>query len=163
MPLSPRSNIKIQQIARMRVAGIKDVVIASHLGYSTSGLARILKLPDYQELEEAILSGVISKMDESLAGRSEAMHEEFAVGVPLAMRALLDAARQRKDVKASISAAAEILERDPKRTFSKRKEDQPFDRSELNLPEAILATTERIGDEVANRMGQAIGGGGKPN
>lgn len=163
MPLSPRSNIKIQQIARMRVAGIKDTAIASHLGYSTSGLARILKLPDYVEVQEAILNGVISKMDESLAGRSEAMHEEFAIGVPLAMRALLDAAKQRKDVKASISAAAEILERDPKRTFSKRKEDQPFSPNELNLPPAILSSTETIGDNVANRMGNVVSGKGKPN
>jgi hypothetical protein len=118
-------DIRIPQIARMRVAGLKDAVIAATVGLSPPGLARILALPEYKEVEDSILQGTISKMDLALAGRADLCRQEFKVGVPMAMRTLLDTVQQRRDLRASLKAAEEILDRDPDRTFVKVSKVEP--------------------------------------
>jgi hypothetical protein len=114
-----RTQIKLEQIARMRIAGIKDVRIAQILGLSTPGLARILTTPEYIDLEASLLEGHLSQMDEALAGRVKEMKQVYAVGVPAAIRTMLEGVTQRRDLKAALFAAKEILDRDPERTFVK--------------------------------------------
>lgn len=114
-------SIKIPQIARWRLAGIKDTTIGQMLGMSSGGLARLLATEEYKEYEAALLNGHLSKMDEALAGRVNLIQKEFSAGVPAAVRCLLDTVTQRKDLKASLEAAKEILDRDPDRTLVKNK------------------------------------------
>lgn len=151
MPASTRLQIKMQQIARMRVTGIKDVVIASTLQLSNSGLQRILRLPDYIELEEAILNGHLSKMDETMSQNLHAMKTEMSYAVPLALRTLVDACAQKRELRTAIAAAAEILDRDPKRTFAKgRVGDGPNTGS--GVPAELLASVNAEGDGVAKEF-----------
>jgi hypothetical protein len=103
----------------MRVAGIRDNIIAAKLGMTQSGLSRIVALPEYQELEEAVLMGTVSKMDQALAGRADAMKEYLRQGVPVALRALVETVSQTKDLRARLSAASELLDRDPDKNFVK--------------------------------------------
>lgn len=117
--MTPRVKIIIEQLARMRVAGIRDNVIAAKLGMSQGGLSRILALPEYQDCEAAVLSGTVSKMDAALAGRADALNQYFKQGVPVALRALVESVTQSRDLRARISAASEILDRDPDRQFAK--------------------------------------------
>lgn len=117
--MTPRVKIAIQQIARMRIAGIRDGVIAAKLGMSQSGLSRILALQEYRDEEDAALHGTISKMDEALAGRAEDLKNYARQGIPVALRALVEAVTQQKDLRARISAASELLDRDPDRNFVK--------------------------------------------
>src|ERR1700722_16529501 len=117
--MTPKVRILIQQIARFRVAGIRDGVVAAKLNISQSGFSRIISLPEYKDEEEAVLHGTVSKMDEALAGRADALKEYAKQSVPVALRALLEAATQQRDLRARISAASEILDRDPERTFAK--------------------------------------------
>jgi len=117
-------NLKIPQIARWRLAGIKDTKIQELLGMSGGGLARILATQEYQEYEAALLNGHLSAMDKALAGKVSLIHKEFQAAVPAACRALVDAVTQRKDLKASLEAAKEILDRDPSRTLPKNKGDE---------------------------------------
>jgi hypothetical protein len=117
--MTPRVKIIIEQLARLRVSGIKDNVIAAQLGMTQSGLSRILALPEYQDVEAAVLQGTVSKMDAALAGRSDAMKEYFKQGVPVALRALVETVTQNRDLRARLSAAAEILDRDPDKQFVK--------------------------------------------
>lgn len=119
--MTPKVKIAMEQLARMRIAGIRDGVIAAKLGYTQAGLSRILALPEYQELEEAILTGVVSKMDEALSGNVKAMTKYFENTVPVALRTLFETVTQRRDLRAAMSAATEILDRDPQGTFSKKK------------------------------------------
>lgn len=119
--VSPKVRMAIEQIARLRVAGIKDNIIAIRMGYSTAGLSRILALPEYQDFEEAVFQGHISKMDEALAGKLDDMKKYFETAVPQALSTLFETCRQRRDLRAAMSAAAEILDRDPEGTFSKKK------------------------------------------
>jgi hypothetical protein len=116
---SPRVKILIEQIARYRVSGIKDVVIAAKIGMSNSGLSRILALPEYKEVEDAVLHGVVSKMDSAMAGKTEVLKDYCRQGVPVALRALLEACTQSRDLRARISAASELLDRDPDKNFVK--------------------------------------------
>lgn len=117
--MNARVQIKIEQIARYRVMGVHDGVIAAKLGMTQSGLSRILALPEYKELEAAVLAGQVTKMDQALAGKIEPLKEYARQGVPLALRALVEAATQQRDLRARISAASELLDRDPDKTFVK--------------------------------------------
>jgi hypothetical protein len=119
--MTPKVKIAIEQIARMRVAGIRDGIIAVRMGLSQAGLSRIVALDEYREYEESVLQGLTSKMDEALAGKVKEMEAYFAQGVPVALSTLLETCRQRRDLRAAMSAATEILDRDPKGTFSKKR------------------------------------------
>lgn len=148
--MTPKVKILIEQIARLRVGGIRDGVIAAKLNISQSGLSRIVALPDYQDVEQAVLHGTVSKMDEALAGRADALKEYAKQGVPVALRALLEAATQQRDLRARIAAASEILDRDPDRLFAKGQvrasEDAPA------ISEAALKAL----DGVADKAGEAV-------
>lgn len=150
MALKPKSWLKIEQIARMRVYGISNTKICQLLGYSMGGLARLITLPEYLDTEKSILLGVTGQMDTALAGRSDEMKRTFAVGVPLAMRTLLEICGQRRDLRSANSAAQEILDRDPENTFSKKRETgiSPFQ----TVPDGILNNATAEGDLAAARM-----------
>lgn len=86
-------------------------------------------------------------MDEALAGRADALKEYAKQGVPVALRALLEAATQQRDLRARISAASEILDRDPERLFAKGQV-----RLEDNAPavsEAALKALDEVADKTA--------------
>lgn len=142
--------LKIEQIARLRVSGMKDWRIAEMMGMSVPGLSRILALSAYKEAEEAVLANTLTKMDEALAGKADEIRKMYQVGVPVAMRALLDAAIQRRDVRASITAASEILDRDPDRTFPKTKGENQGDMPSTYNQEAVAAALKDA-DAVAAR------------
>ena len=145
--MTPKVKILIEQIARLRVGGIRDNTIAAKLNISQSGFSRIIALPDYKDVEEAVLHGTISKMDEALAGRADALKEYAKQGVPVALRALLEAATQQRDLRARISAASEILDRDPDRLFAKGQvrasEDAPA------ISEIALKALDEVADKAA--------------
>lgn len=140
--------MRIYQIARMRVSGITDSKIAETFGLGLAGLQYILKTSEYREEEEAVLHGHISKIDEAMAGNAEALRKEARIGVPVAMKALLDAAMQRKDLKSSIAAAKELLDRDPDRTLPKEHSDEI---SVETLPDEVI--NQAVG--VANKVAQS--------
>jgi DNA-binding transcriptional MerR regulator len=140
-----KTNIKIPQVCRWRMAGIKDTKIAELLNMTQSGLAQILASQEYKDYEESYLQGHLSKMDEALAGKISEIRKNFQPLVPAAMRALVDAVTQRKDLKASLEAAKEILDRDPDRTLNKNKESQQAE----TIPEEVLNQAVTAGNEIA--------------
>lgn len=146
--MTPKVHILIQQIARFRVAGIRDGVIAAKLNISQSGLSRILSLPDYKDEEQAVLQGTVSKMDEALAGRADALKEYAKQGVPVALRALLEAATQQRDLRARISAASEILDRDPDRLFAKGQ--ARLEPTAPGISEETLKALDGVADKTAS-------------
>jgi hypothetical protein len=107
------SNIKIPQIARWRIAGITDTKIAELIHMTIPGLARILATAEYKDYEAALLNGHLTDMDRALAGKVSAIHQEIRSAVPAALRCLVDTVTQRRDLKAALQAAKEILNRDP--------------------------------------------------
>lgn len=139
--MTPRVHILIQQIARMRVAGTKDCVIAAKLGMTQSGLSRILALQEYHDEEEAVLNGVVSKMDSALAGRGEELKTMLRQGVPVAVRALVEAATQSRDLRARIAAADKLIKLDPDKTFTENA------RLEDAAPSVSAGMLDRIGAE----------------
>lgn len=142
--------MRIAQIARLRVAGQRDSVIAQAVGLSPQGLARILSLPEYKDAEDCVLRGVITDMDQALAGRADLLRKQFQVGVPLAMRTLLDAVQQRRDLRASLEAAREILDRDPDRVFVKQR--GPLENQPPTLDAATLISLSSNADKVATSV-----------
>jgi hypothetical protein len=148
-------DIRIPQIARMRVAGHRDAIIAQTVGLTPAGLARIVALPEYKDVENAVLQGTISKMDIALAGRADLLRQEFKVGVPMAMRTLLEAVQQRRDLRASLQAASEILDRDPDRVFAKagRTDSQP---QVPTLSGEVLSALQTGADAVATKLANVV-------
>lgn len=146
MPITLKlPNIKIPQIARWRIAGVTDRKIGQMLGMSTSGLARILSSPEYMEYEAALMNGHLSAMDRALAGKVEAIHNEVRQAVPAALRCLVDTVTQRRDLKAAMAAAKEILDRDPDRTLVSREQEAVAP----GVPAEVLNAAAEEGNKIA--------------
>lgn len=113
--------LKMTQIARMRIRGYKDGIIASHFGLSQSGLARIVADPTYIEIQAQVLETVNAGLDAGLRDDHAELKRKFEKYVPFAMQALLDTVIQNRDLKSKLAAAQEIFDRDPNKSFSKDK------------------------------------------
>jgi hypothetical protein len=148
-------DLRIPQIARMRVAGHRDAIIAQTVGLTPAGLARILALPEYKDVEQAVLQGTISKMDMALAGRADLLRQEFKVGVPLAMRTLLEAVQQRRDLRAALEASKELLDRDPDRVFAKASR-QPEAPTVPTLSGEVLQALAPSADAVQTKLAGVV-------
>lgn len=109
--------IKIEQIARMVIKGMKLTQIAIEMGMSYAGLNQIVRRSEYLVIEEKVRKMVVGKMDQRLAKRAE-MSDEVEDAVPEAMRVLLENVTKKRDLR----AALEVLDRDPRRQFAKRTE-----------------------------------------
>lgn len=154
--MTPRVKIIIEQLARMRVAGIRDNIIAAKLNMSQAGLSRILALEEYRDVEAAVLSGTVSKMDAALAGRADDLKSYARQGVPVALRALVEACTQSRDLRARISAASELLDRDPDKLFAKgnaRMNEQAQPVSEAMLKD-IAIEADAIGSAIKKEQVQ---------
>lgn len=154
--MTARVKIVIEQLARMRVAGIRDNIIAAKLGMSQGGLSRILALPEYKDVEDAVLSGTVSKLDAALAGRADDLKAYCRQGIPVALRALVEACTQSRDIRARISAASELLDRDPDKLFAKgsaRMNDQAQPVSSAML-DAIAGEADKVGAAVKKEQVQ---------
>lgn len=153
MPASPRMMLKITQIARLRIAGVKDVVIAQHLNITNAGLQRILRTPDYKEYEEAYLAGHLSQMDERLAGKVDLIGKQARAAVPMALRTIIEVAMQRKDLKSALAASKEILDRDPEKTLAK---DMVSAGPGASLPQVLFDSVAKDADVVAAESNRKI-------
>jgi 2-phospho-L-lactate guanylyltransferase (CobY/MobA/RfbA family) len=113
---------------------------------SPAGVANIMQSQEYKDHEAALLNGHLSAMDQALAGKVEVIHNEFKAAVPAAMRCLVDTVTQRRDLKAAMTAAKEILDRDPQRTLVSKTQDEPV---APGIPASILEAAIEVGNDVA--------------
>jgi hypothetical protein len=139
-----------EQVARMMVAGMKPHEIAQELGYSYAGLQRIIQCPEYVEIETQVRKKMNDKMDEVLDRRAE-MKKEVEAAVPEAIKLLLDAMREKHDLR----AALELLDRDPKRDFVKASRSQPVEPEKTGISSEALASLVRDADLTHKIMQQA--------
>ena len=157
MPFTDRMMLKITQIARLRLTGVKDVVIARTVGLRPCSLVRILRTPDYKEYESSILQGHLSKMDENLANNRDLMLHRQKAAVSMAQRTIIEVAQQRLDLRSALSAAKEILDRDPDRTLVK---EQPVritnDPRSAGVPEGLFEAVSKDADGVAVSVSQRL-------
>lgn len=151
MASSP-TKIKIPQIVRWRVAGISETKIADLLGVTVQSIRQIVTTQEYMDEETAVLNAHLSAMDEALAGKVAIIHKQFQAAVPAAMRALVDAVTQRRDLKTAIAAAGEILDRDPDRTLSKQSAKQSGDNQPAHLPDEVLAQAVVESNEITKAL-----------
>lgn len=154
MPVKPKIAFKLEQIARLRLfAGLKDGQIAELMGLSQSGFSRIIALPEYLDIEKAQLDGGITALDEAVAGKAEEMKKLFAPAVPAAMRTLIDAVTQRRDLRTAVAAAIHVIKIDPDHTFSEASKDATnasvFGVSASSVPASIMATAVAANAAVA--------------
>jgi hypothetical protein len=161
MPFTYKTtNIKIPQIARWRIAGITDTKIAQMLGMSGSGLAALLASQEYIDYEAALMNGHLSAMDRALAGKVEAIHQECRQAVPAALRALVDTVTQRRDLKAALAAAKEILDRDPDRSLVASRADEPV---APGVPVAVIDAAAQEANVIAENYNKENPKASKPN
>lgn len=111
--------LKIVQIARWRVRGVKDAVMCQHFGLTQSGLSRLVASEQYIAIENQILEGVLSQIDETIEEDIQFLRRKFATAVPAAMQGVLECAMQNKDLRTKLASCEFILDRDPNRTIPK--------------------------------------------
>ena len=143
--------LRIQRVARMRVAGIKDSVIQLREGITAPAFHYLIKLDEYKEVEEALFDGTMSAMDRAIAGNVEQLRHEVRGAVPAALRTVIEVANQRRDLKTALAASLELLDRDPDRIAQKSK---PSDNNieALRLPDGIIDVVSKEADSVVNEI-----------
>lgn len=153
-----KTYMKAAQIARARVLGaaknITDAELARQFGLSFGGFARLIATPEYKELEASVLAHVTTKQDARLDGNLDAITKQFAKHVPAVMQRILDIAMQQRDLRTSLEAAKEWLDRDPARTLSKagtRGAGQGA-ASTPPLPDEVLKQLSDDSDNVVNEV-----------
>ncbi len=154
MPPSPTARLKIPQIVRWRIAGITEVKIADLLGVTVQAVRQMVQTPEYIAEEEAYFNAHLSAMDHALAGKIDVIHQNFRAAVPAAMRALVDAVTQRRDLKSALAAASEILDRDPDRTLAKKSAKAEDEREVPRLPDEVLEQAVLESNEIAKSLNQ---------
>lgn len=122
------------------------------IGLTVSGLHTIKQRPEYKELIRNLMAGAQVQYDNALALDVDKMKEEFAVGVPTAMRTLVEACTQRKDLKTAIEASKELLDRDPKRTFVKPGQRTGSGAEAPQLSEGVLNGFAGTADKIASTL-----------
>jgi hypothetical protein len=155
MPITFKiANIKIPQIARWRICGIGDKKIAELINMTPSGLAQLLGTKEYIDYEAALMNGHLSEMDRALAGKISIIRGEFKNAVPAALRCLVDAVTQRRDMRTAFMAAKEILDRDPDRTLASQVSEQQAPES---VPVAVLDAVVEAGNKTAQNYNDEAG------
>lgn len=125
----------------MVVKGWPLTRIAIEMGMSYDGLYRITKQKEYLEIEEDVRKDVTGMMDARLAKRA-AMEKDMDDAVPEAFQVLLDGVRKKRDLK----AALEVLDRDPRRQFTKASRNAPQEAEKALLPSEALASAVKDAD-----------------
>lgn len=149
--VSSALRLRIQRVARMRVAGIKDQVIQLREGITPAAFQYLIKLPEYLEVEEAVFDGTISAMDRALAGNVEALRTEVRGAVPAALRTVIEVANQRRDLKTALLASLELLDRDPDRVAQRSKPSEiPVDA--VRLPDGVIDIVSKEADKVVGEI-----------
>jgi len=155
--LHAQTKIRIEQIARYRIAGIRDFRIAEILKITPAALKFITEKMEYKEVEEALLIGHLTEMDLALAGQVDPLRQEIRNAVPAALRCLVDAANQRRDLRTALAASVEILKRDPDRVApdlerSARVSDSDPLEYMKTIPQSMMEETARSADIVAKQL-----------
>lgn len=155
--VSSAVRLRIQRVARMRVAGIKDSVIQLREGITAPAFQYLIKLPEYLEVEESVFDGQISAMDKAIAGNVEILRHEVRTAVPAALRTVIEVANQRRDLKTALAASLELLDRDPDRVAQKSKPSEvPVDGVRLsdNIIDVVSKEADKVSDEVNSKRVQ---------
>lgn len=155
--LHAQTKIRIEQIARYRIAGLRDIRIAEILKITPAALKFITDKVEYKEVEEALLIGHLTEMDLALAGQVDPLRQEVRNAVPAALRCLVDAVNQRRDLRTALAASVEILKRDPDRVApdlergSSIRPEDPFEGMKT-IPQSLMDETARQADITAGQL-----------
>lgn len=149
--LSEQLRLRIERVARMRVAGLKDADIQAREGITAPAFHYLVNLEEYKARQEEILKENLSKMDHVLAGNVEALRQEVRSAVPSALRTIIEVANQRKDLKTALAASLELLDRDPDRVAQKCKPSEiPVDG--YRIPDSVIDVVSKEADKVASEI-----------
>jgi hypothetical protein len=149
--LNSAIRLRIQRVARMRVAGIKDQVIQLREGINPPAFHYLIGLPEYKEVEESIFDGAISAMDRAIAGNVETLRQEVRGAVPAALRTVIEVANQRRDLKTALAASLELLDRDPDRVAQKSKPSEQSIEG-VRLPDGVIDVVSKEADKVVGEI-----------
>jgi hypothetical protein len=151
--LNSQMKIRIEKVARMRVQGVKDHVIQRILDINPPAFKYLINLVEYQEVEEQILSGHLTDLDKATAGQADVLRQQAREAVPTALRTLVEAASQRRDLRTALAAAGELLDRDPDRLFTKSSKGALEQGPVLHrVPQGVIDITTSEADEVLNDL-----------
>jgi hypothetical protein len=132
----------------MVVKGLPRTKIAIEMGMTYDGLTRIVRCPEYIEIENRVRASLLGKMDQRLDRRAK-MEAEIDDAVPEAMQVLLEHVRKKRDLR----AALEVLDREPTRCFAKNRETQESMQSGISS-EALASALKEA--DVTNRIIKSV-------
>jgi hypothetical protein len=132
---------------------MSDQKIADMVGLTPQALALAIKTPTYKEIEDGLLEGRLTQIDEQLAGEDEQIRDLARAAVPAALRALVEGVTQRRDLRSALVAAKTILQFDPNKTLTEQGKAPAFGDNDPRsggpqLPENVIAYLSLQGNKV---------------
>lgn len=125
----------------------KQTEVAAHIGVTTVTLSQWQADPTWKDLQNQIITGVLSHVDEGLAEDINAQRLTLKRAVPLALQNLVDLALQTSNPAIKLKATQEILDREGNHARVTR----------VGLPtEAQGGVASSIDNDVANALLQAL-------
>jgi hypothetical protein len=154
--VSDALKLRIERVARMRVAGIKDQVIQLREGITAPAFHYLVNLDEYKQVQDSIFTSTLSAMDRAIAGNVELLRQEVRNNIPSALRTVIEVANQRKDLRTALAASLELLDRDPDRVAQKSKL-QEVSVEGNRLPSEVIDVVSREADKVVSEINTTKG------
>jgi hypothetical protein len=154
--VSSQLQLRIERVARMRVAGIRDLVIQSKEGITGPAFHYLINLPEYKEVEEFLFKATLCKMDAAIAGNVDLLRQELRQAIPSALRTVIEVANQRKDLRTALAASLEMLDRDPDRVAQKSK-PQELNVDATRLSGEVIDIASKEADKVVTEINTTKG------
>lgn len=105
-----KNQIRREKAARMEIASVyTDAEIAAVIGLTPGGLANLKRHPHYRDIIVSLKEGTVRDMDLAIAEDVGAMRKRIREFVPHALRTIMDAASQRRDLKLAVQASNDII------------------------------------------------------
>ena len=120
--------LRMEQIARYRVAMLPTYKIAALVGMSEQGLYHLMHRPEYIQVENEVRSTVLEDMDAQMQeDRMRALRRDFDKVIPEVFNTVVQTMRQTKDLRSRMAAAIFLADRDPGRRMvpATRASDYP--------------------------------------
>jgi len=125
----------------------KQTEVAQHIGVTVVTLSQWMAQPDFADLRNQIIHGVLSHVDEELAEDLTEQRLTLKRAVPLALQNLVDLALQQSNPAIKLKATQEILDREGNHARVTR----------VGLPtEAQGGIASHVDNEVALKLAEAL-------
>ena len=160
--LGAKTRMRYEKIARYRATNrYTDAHIAGIVGLTPGGLAQAILSQEYKDIEAEVFKDHLENVESGLREDEEEIREAARAAVPLALRTLVNAVTQSKDLRTAVAAAKLLIENDPNRTLTSSARGSASGNGGgegPQLPESVITHLTIQSNKVVTEIRTGVGG-----